>query len=104
MKFYCVGDETTVRGFRLAGVEGVAAGSAEAVAAALEQVSARPDCGILILTQAAAELVRAKVDAMRLEHGRPLIVEIPGSGGPVPGHRTLRRLVQEAVGISVGGE
>jgi len=76
LRFYCIGDEDTARGFRLAGVEGrTVYGTAEA-AAALDEVSAREDCGVIIISAAAAGLIRAKVDEIRLERGRPLIVEI----------------------------
>ena len=75
-KFYCIGDEDTARGFRLAGVRGRAvAGAAECVAA-LEEAAGFADCGAIIITKAAAELAREKVQEIRLERARPLIVEI----------------------------
>lgn len=76
MRFFCIGDEAAVRGFRLAGVEGrPAAGPAE-VEAALDEAAALADCGAVIITRRAAGLARAKVDSLRLERARPLIVEI----------------------------
>jgi hypothetical protein len=33
-----------------------------------------------------------------------LIVEVPGPDGPMPGRKTLRQFVQEAVGIRIGQE
>ena len=76
LKFYCIGDEDTARGLRLAGVEGrVVAGAAEA-AAALDDASLRVDCGVIIITKSVAGLARAKVNEIRLERARPLIVEI----------------------------
>ncbi len=76
--FFCIGDEDTARGFRLAGVEGrVAEGPGEA-AAALEEAAARKDCGVIIITKAAALQAREKVEEIRLERQRPLIVEIGG--------------------------
>jgi len=75
-RFYCIGDEDTARGFRLAGVEGRAVAGAAEAAAALAETAAREDCGVIIISAAAAKLIRAKVDEIRLERGRPLIVEI----------------------------
>lgn len=75
-RFYCIGDEDTARGFRLAGVEGRAVSGASDCAAALDEAAARADCGAIIITKAAAELARAKVQEIRLEKARPLIVEI----------------------------
>ena len=71
-------------------------------ALALEAAAARADFGIIILTEKVAAGIREQVDAIRLARDRPLIVEIPGPEGPVPGRKSLRQFVQEAVGIRVG--
>ncbi|MDD4340501.1 MAG: V-type ATP synthase subunit F [Syntrophales bacterium] len=102
MKFFCIGDEDTVRGFRLAGVAGEAVTTAGRTFEALERVLKQPDCAIVILTTAVADLVRERVEDIRLERDCPLIVEIPGPGGPAAGSRSLRKFVQEAVGIRLG--
>lgn len=101
MKFYCIADEDTVRGFRLAGVAGQVAAAGPEAAAAFEQAAARSDCGVLILTEAVAASISAQVEAVRSARDRPLIVEIPGPEGPLAGRRNLRQIVQEAVGIRV---
>ena len=102
MKFFCIADEDTVRGFRLAGVAGQVVNSREEAAAALDAAAARPDCGIVALTEKVADGIRREVEAIRLQRDRPLIVEIPGPEGPLPGRKSLRQFVQEAVGIHVG--
>ncbi len=102
MKFCCIADEDTVRGFRLAGVAGQVVSTPAQAAAAVEQAVAQADCGIVILTESVAAGIRQQVDAIRLERERPLIVEIPGPEGPLPGRKSLRQLVQEAVGMRVG--
>lgn len=101
MNFFCIGDEDTVRGFRLAGVAGRVVGEAAAAAAALAEAAAQPDCGIVILTQPAGAMLGEGLEAFRREHERPLIVEIPGPAGPVAGRRSLRAIAQEAIGIKV---
>jgi vacuolar-type H+-ATPase subunit F/Vma7 len=101
VKFYCIGDEDTVRGFHLAGVPGRVVTSAAEAKTALEESTADPELGILILTQAANAWMREQVDTLRLERDRPLIVEIPGPGGRPTGGQTLRQLVHSAVGISL---
>jgi V/A-type H+/Na+-transporting ATPase subunit F len=102
VKFYCIADEDTVRGFRLAGVAGQVATTARQAAAAVETAAAHADCGIIVLTEKVAAGIREQVDVIRLAHTRPLIVEIPGPEGPLPGRKSLRRFVQEAVGLRVG--
>lgn len=102
MTFHCIADEDTVRGFRLAGLAGQVVTTAQQAATAVETAAARADCGIVILTESVASSIRPLVDSIRLERDRPLIVEIPGPEGPLPGRKSLRQFVQEAAGIRVG--
>ena len=104
MKFYCIADEDTVRGFRLAGIEGRAVAEPRQADEALDEALKRPDVGIVVLTDAVAAGIRPHVDAHRAGSARPLIVEIPGPKGPLPGRKTLRQFVQEAIGIRIGQE
>ncbi|HAT73335.1 MAG TPA: hypothetical protein DCS63_11030 [Elusimicrobia bacterium] len=76
MKFYCIGDEETARGLRLAGVEARVVSDARGAAEALSLAAGRKDCGVIIMTAAAAALVRTQVDEIKLERAGPLIVEI----------------------------
>ncbi len=76
LRFYCIGDEDTARGFRLAGVEGRAVAGAAETAAALDEAAALDNCGVIIITKAAARLARAKIEKIKLERTKPLIVEI----------------------------
>jgi len=102
MKFYCIADENTARGFRLAGIMTCVAETAEQAQGAIDEVSAQPDCGVIIITENLAVLIRSHIEMIRLTRGRLLIVEIPGPEGPMPGRKSLREFVQEAVGVSVG--
>jgi V/A-type H+-transporting ATPase subunit F len=102
VKFYCIADEDTTRGFRLAGIGAQVVATAEEARVAIDNAVARPDCGIIIITEKVTTLVRPQVEMIRLTRDRPLIVEIPGPEGPLSGRKSLREFVQEAVGISVG--
>lgn len=104
MKLFCIADEDTVRGFRLAGVEGEAVANAAEAAGALRRAVARPGLGLLILTDVVAAEIQSDVDHVRMDLDRPLVAEIPGPDGPMRGRKSLRQFVQEAVGISVGGD
>lgn len=102
MKFYCIADEDTVRGLRLAGVEGQTVASAREAGAAFSAAVVAPDIGLVILTQDVAAGIRALIEAHRLACEQPLIVEIPGPAGPLPDYKSLHQIVQTAAGISVG--
>ena len=104
MKFYCIGDEDTVRGFRLAGVDGQAVANEEESAVALQDAVRQADVGVVIITDAVVASIRSRVDAIRLQCEQPLLVEIPGPMGPIAGRKSLRQLVQEAVGIRISQE
>ena len=104
MQFFCIADEDTVRGFRLAGVAGQAVATPHAAADALAQACAQPDCGILIITEQVAAGIRQNVDAIRIERESPLIVEIPGPSGSSQARRSLREVAQEAIGIRIDQE
>lgn len=101
MRFFCIGDADTVGGFRLAGVSGRVAADTAETRVALDEAVSRTDCGIVIITETLADGVRSQIDAIRLERERPLILEIPGPEGPLPGRKGLREFVQEAVGMRI---
>ncbi|MHC1763444.1 MAG: V-type ATP synthase subunit F [Verrucomicrobiia bacterium] len=101
MKFFCIADEDTVRGFRLAGVEGRVARTFEEASAALDEAMSQPNLGVVILTQDTAANLRERVDNYRLQRDQPLLLEIPGPGGPLPNRKSLLDLVHSAVGISL---
>ncbi len=102
MKFCCIADENTARGFRLAGLEMRVAVTAEQARTALDDIAEKHDYGIVIITESIASWIQPQVEMIRLMRPRPLIVVIPGPEGPMVGRKSLREFVQEAVGVSVG--
>jgi vacuolar-type H+-ATPase subunit F/Vma7 len=104
LRAYCIADEDTVRGFRLAGVPGRSVSTpmegAEVLAWAMEQ----PDYGLLILTEDVMASLGPQLEVLRMERNRPLLVEIPGPAGPKAERESLRQLVQRAVGTSLEKE
>ena len=101
MKFFVIGDEDTVLGFRYAGIHGTTAHTAGEVSAALDQGAADRDVGAIIITERAASLAQDRVDEMHAESVRPVLVEIPDRHGALPGRKTLTDLIREAVGIRI---
>ncbi len=104
MVFYCIADEDTVRGFRLAGIAGEAVASSAQAAAALERAAGRPEVGVVILTLGVAAGIRQQVDRIRMEREQPLVLEIPWPDAPGIKRKSLRQFMQEAVGIGIGSE
>lgn len=101
MRFYCIGDEDTVTGFRLAGVEGCAARTPADALAALHSISTMPGLGIVIITERLAGSIREEVARFRSADAMPLIVEVPDRHGPLAERTDLARLVRRAVGVRI---
>ena len=99
MKFYVIGDEDTVLGFRLAGVEGEVVQTPEQAMEALERTSKMQELGIIILPERVAATIRHEVDRYVYKTSFPLIIEIPDRLGPMEGRGSVRDLIREAVGV-----
>lgn len=99
-EYFVIGDEDTVLGFRCAGVKGVVATTAEQVLSALKQAQ-DGKIGIVLITEAASDLAREEVDEIRFDEELPMVVQIPGPQGPIPGRRDLAAIIREAIGIKV---
>lgn len=101
MKYYVIGDEDTVLGFGMVGVEGSTVTSKEGADAAFDGALADREIGILIITESAADTIREKVDTLLFSEQFPLIVEVPGRKGKIPDRPGLRQMVNEAIGIKL---
>ena len=99
MKFYVIGDEETVLGFNLAGVEGRVVHTPEETLEALEQTFRMEGLGVIILSERVAEAVRQRVDQYVYKTTFPLIIEIPDRLGPLEGRGEVRELIRAAVGV-----
>lgn len=99
MKISAVGDALTIQALRLMGIEGTAVESAEETEAALDEAIA-PETVILI-TGAAAELIRAKVDKLKIARQDFIVLEIPSTKGIPHQAEDTARLVSQAIGIKI---
>ncbi|MDR0539635.1 MAG: ATPase V [Spirochaetaceae bacterium] len=58
-------------------------------------------CLILILTEQVALWLGEEINSWQLSGRYPLIVEIPGLNGPLPGKKSLVDSIREAIGVHV---
>ena len=56
---------------------------------------------ILAVEEGIASLGRQEIDRLKLDSRAPLVVEVPGPGGPVEERQTALELVRRVLGISV---
>lgn len=100
MEYFVIGDEDTVLGFSLVGVSGLSAHTQAEAKIAFEKALDHPEYGIIIITDAVADLIRPLVDRYLFSESFPLIVEIPGPRSEAS-KRDIRTLVSEAIGVSI---
>jgi V/A-type H+-transporting ATPase subunit F len=116
VEYFFIGSEELLAAFRFVGVDGVAALTRAEAVSAFERITGAEEapgsapgkapyeeagCKVLILEEAVAAEIESYVVDWQLKGRPPLIVEIPGLGGHIPGHTTLVDAIREAVGISI---
>ncbi|MDR2135920.1 MAG: V-type ATP synthase subunit F [Treponema sp.] len=115
MDYYFIGDPELVTAFHFVGIGGRAvADSGEAQAAFLRITrgldetagvvlpgEAGKGCRVLIITEEVADWLGHLLIDWQLSDRYPLVVEIPGILGRLPGRKTLVDSIREAIGIHV---
>jgi V/A-type H+/Na+-transporting ATPase subunit F len=101
MNFFVIGDEDTVLGFKLVGVQGRVAANAFEAREALKVAASTEGIGIIIITERVASWIRKEVDEYVYKAAVPLVMEIPDRKGPLKTRKTVSDLVREAVGIKI---
>jgi V/A-type H+-transporting ATPase subunit F len=101
LRFYVIGDESTVSGFGLAGVEGEVVETVEEAREALKKAFSSPEIGIIIIPEKLAAGMREDVEGYIFGRTFPLVVEIPDRTGPMERRVSIQQMVRSAVGISV---
>lgn len=101
MKYVVIGDEDTVLGLGMVGVEGKTAHDTPEAQQAFQSALSDKEVGIIIITERVAELIRATVNRYLFTESFPLIVEIPDRRGPISGRKGIRETVNTAIGIKI---
>ena len=113
MEFFFIGDPELAIAFQFVGIKGTAVHGADDALAAFRRMTEGWDetagiimpgaekCRVLILTQEVANWAGNYLINWQLSDQYPLIVEIPGMMGRLPGHKSLVDSIREAIGIHV---
>jgi len=114
MEYFFLGDPELLRAFHFIGIKGesvlnpydarqvfrkITEGMDETAGIVLPQ--SRETCKVLILTEEVADWLEEEIISWQLSDSYPLIVEIPGVMGKLPGRKTLVDLIREAIGIRI---
>lgn len=101
MKYFIIGDEDAVLGFGLVGIQGQKAENQQEADAAFNAALENHDVGIIIIEDRIADMIRGKVDQYIFREQFPLIVEVAGREGRLPGRLGIRAVANEAIGIKL---
>lgn len=101
MKYFVIGDEDMVLGFRLVGVEGRSVGNVMEAREVFKVATSTEGVGIIIISEKVADMVREDVNKYVYGTGFPLVIEVPDRTGSIRGRKSMKDIVKESVGISV---
>ena len=101
MKFLLIGDEYTVLGYNLVGIQGVAVSDGQEAADALRAATQDTDVGVVLITQRIASEIKPLVDEAKLKMATPIVLEIPDRRGTVEGRESALDIVRRLIGIKV---
>lgn len=101
MHYHVLGDEDTVLGFRMAGVEGRVIENRAEAEESFDAAIGDHENGVIIISERIADLIRDRVDHYIFSEQFPLILEIPDRFGKLEGKPGLREMVNRSIGISV---
>ncbi|MDR2471651.1 MAG: V-type ATP synthase subunit F [Treponema sp.] len=111
--YFFLGDAELVTAFRFVGIRGLAVSGGEEALGAFRKLTRRWDetagvylpgeesCRVLIITEETADWLGEDLTEWQLSGRYPLVVEIPGTLGRLPGRKTLVDSIREAIGIHV---
>jgi V/A-type H+-transporting ATPase subunit F len=102
MKMYLISDNVdTHTGMRLAGVPGCVLHTRQELQDALARVLTDPEIGILLLTEKFSRDFPDVVNAFKLAHSMPLVVEIPDRHGTGRKPDFITAYAGEAIGLKL---
>lgn len=101
MNIFILGDEDTITGFNLAGIDGDIVTAKEDALKKFHKLLTNPELKILIITLAVAEWIKNELIQHRAKMKFPLIVEIPDAKSPLEYKESFMQLIRQAVGISI---
>lgn len=102
MKMYLLSDNVdTLRGMRLAGVNGIVAHTEDEVLSAVKHVLEDGSIGILLVTTKLYSKFGAHFLALSEERRTPLVVQIPDRHGADNSGNAIASYIREATGIQI---
>lgn len=99
MSTWVIGSAEMVTAFALAGVEGRSVEGRAEILSALDEAAGCDEIRVLAVEEGIAAQAREEIDRLKLDARAPLVVEVPGPGGPAEERQTATDLVRRVLGI-----
>ncbi|MEM3362096.1 MAG: V-type ATP synthase subunit F [Candidatus Anstonellaceae archaeon] len=101
-KIIVIGDELSITGFKLAGVqEGYIAESAKQAEELLNKFLSDQSIGIIIILDKLLDQVDWKIKRKIEQVAKPIVVAIPSKDGPIEEEVSLAKLIKRALGFDI---
>ena len=113
MDYFFLGDPELVTAFRFVGIRGVSVSDADNACDIFYKITEGYDetagtflpgagqCRVIIITEEVADWLGDSLVKWQLSDRYPLVVELPGLLGRLPGRKTLVDSIREAIGVHV---
>jgi V/A-type H+-transporting ATPase subunit F len=99
MKIAAIGDEESMAALKLIGIK-----SSYSDKEKFDELVADNDVGIILISEAIAAELSAKIMELRMNRLYPIIVEIPDKTGSQKRKDPVEELIKRAVGVELGKE
>jgi V/A-type H+-transporting ATPase subunit F len=113
MDYFFLGDAELLTAFRFVGIDGIPVQGVDDARDAFRRMTEGYDktagtvlpgletCRVLIMTEEVADWLGETLIRWQLADRYPLVVEVPGLLGRLPGRKTLVENIREAIGVRV---
>jgi V/A-type H+/Na+-transporting ATPase subunit F len=103
MRIAVIGNPDCVLGFSLAGISGHIVHNPDELESALKETVSDKGIGLLLISSDVAVWARERIDLLKVNSIKPLVVEVPGETKET-NYPSLQELVQRSVGMKLGGK
>lgn len=102
VKFHLISDnKDTFVGMRLVGIPGVVVHKEDEIKTAINEAIKDEDIAVVLITENLVKICREFIYDIKLNHSRPLIVEIPDRHGNGRAKDSITKYVRDAIGIKI---
>ena len=101
MKLYLISDNTeTYEGMRLAGVDGMVTGDADASLKALDGIASHGEYAVVMVTEKIYAAAKVGIDRFKQTHTRPLVTCIPDRHGKAEDAGSIEDYIRSGIGFT----